>query len=76
MLQFWSVSYKSQVCKIYFYFEQVRNFGQQLCLSVLVYNESILLLAFVIAFVKYMLYNHCTENYLFSYFLEAKNLVL
>ena len=35
----------------------------------LVNSESVLLLAFV----KYMLYSHFTENYIFLYFLEAKN---
>ena len=35
----------------------------------LVYSESVLLLAFV----KYMLYSHFTQNCIFLYFLEAKN---
>ena len=34
MLQFWSVNYICQVCKLYFYFGHVRNFGQYLYLSV------------------------------------------
>ena len=34
MLQFWSVNYICQVCKLYFYFRRVRNFGQYLYLSV------------------------------------------
>ena len=34
MLQFWSVNYLCQVCKLYFYFGHVRNFGQYLYLSV------------------------------------------
>ena len=35
----------------------------------LVNSESVLLLAFV----KYILYSHCTQNCIFLYFLEAKN---
>ena len=34
MLKFWSVNYICQVCKLYFYFGHVRNFGQYLYLSV------------------------------------------
>ena len=34
----------------------------------LVNSESVVLLAFV----KYMLYSHCTKNYIFLYFLETK----
>ena len=34
MLKFWSVNYICQVCKLYFYFGPVRNFGQYLYLSV------------------------------------------
>ena len=34
MLQFWSVNYICQVCKLYFYFGHVWNFGQYLYLSV------------------------------------------
>ena len=34
MLQFWSVYYICQVCKLYFYFGQVQNFGQYLYFSV------------------------------------------
>ena len=33
MLQFWSVNYTCQVCKLYFYFGHVRNVGQYLYLS-------------------------------------------
>ena len=35
MLQFWSVNYIYQVCKLRVYFEHVQNFGQYLYLSVL-----------------------------------------
>ena len=34
MLKFWSVNYICQVCKLYFYFGHVRNFGQYLYLSI------------------------------------------
>ena len=34
MLKFWTVNYIYQVCKLYFYFGHVRNFGQYLYLSV------------------------------------------
>ena len=34
MLKFWSVNYICQVCKLYFYFGHVRNFGQYLYFSV------------------------------------------
>ena len=37
----------------------------------LVNREGVLLLAFV----KYMLYSHCTQNCIFLYFLEAKKLL-
>ena len=67
MLQFRSVI--GQVCKLYFYFEHFRNYGQYLYLSVLVNSESVLILAFV----KYMLCDQFTENCIFLYFLEAKN---
>ena len=33
-LKFWSVNYICQVCKLYFYFERVQNFGQYLYLTV------------------------------------------
>ena len=69
MLQFWSAPYIWQVWKLYLYFGHARNVGQYLYLSVLVNSESVLLLAFV----KYMLYRHSTENCIFSYFVEAKN---
>ena len=68
MLQFWSVNYICQVCKLYFCFGQVRNFGHYIWVF-LVNSESVLLLAFV----KYMLYSHFTQNCIFLYFLEAKN---
>ena len=35
MLQFWSVNYIYQICKLHIYFGHVRNFGQYLYLSVL-----------------------------------------
>ena len=35
MLQFWSVNYIYQVCKLHIYFEHVQNFGQYLYLSIL-----------------------------------------
>ena len=38
----------------------------------LVNSESVLLLAFV----KYILYSHCTQNCIFLYFLETKNPIL
>ena len=33
MIQFWSVNYVCQVCKLYFYFGHVQKFGQYLYLS-------------------------------------------
>ena len=65
-----SVNYICQVCKLYFYFGHVQNFGQYLYLSVLVNSvKSFLLLALV----KYMLRSHFTQNCIFLRFLEAKN---
>ena len=69
MLQFWTVNYICQVCKSYFYFGHVRNFGQHFYLSVLVNSESVLLLTFV----KYMLHSHCPQNCIALYFLLVKN---
>ena len=69
MWKFWSVNYICQVCKLYFYFGHVGNFGQYLHLSVLVNMESVLLLALI----KYMLCSYLTQNSILLYFLEAKN---
>ena len=66
MLQFWSVNYLCQACKLYFHFGHVQNFGQYVFL---VNSESVLRLVFV----KYILYSHFTQNCSFLYFLEAKN---
>ena len=72
MLQFWSVNYIFQAYKLYFYFGHVRNFGQHLYLSVFSKQWKCQLLAFV----KYMLYSHCTENCIFCTFWRLKTLVL
>ena len=69
MLKFWPVKYICQVCKLYFFFENVLNFGQCLYLSVFSKQWKFLLLALV----KYMLYSRFTQNCIFLYFLEAKN---
>ena len=69
MLQFWSVNYICQICKLYFYFGLVQNLDN-ICIWVFLVNiESVLLLALV----KYMLCSHFTQNCIFLYFLEAKN---
>ena len=69
MLQFCSVNYICQVCKLYFYLGNVQILENIYIWVFLVNNESVLLLAFV----KYMLYSHCTENCMFLYFSEVKN---
>ena len=63
MLEFWSVNYICQVCKLCFYFGHVRNFGQYLYLSV--FSKQFL------AFVKYILYSHCTKNCIFLVLLAS-----
>ena len=70
MLKLWSVNYICHVCKLYFCFGHVRNFGQYLYLSV--FNEQWKL----VALVKYMLYSHFTENCIFCTFWRLKILVL
>ena len=65
MLSLWSVNYICQVCKLYFFFGHVRNFGQVLLVNI----ESALLLALV----KYMLCSPFTQNCILLYFLETKN---
>ena len=72
MLKFWSVNYICQVCKLYFYFGHVRNFGQYLYLSVFNKQWKCLLLALV----KYMLCSHFTQNCIFGTFWRLKILVL
>ena len=62
VLQFWSVNYICQVCKLYFYFGHVQNFGQYLYLSV--NSESDLLLAFV----KYVVQPFYSKLYFFVLF--------
>ena len=62
MLQFWSVNYT-------FILDMSSNLDNIYIWVFLVNCESVLLLAFV----KYMLYRHCTENCIYLYFLEAKS---
>ena len=73
ILQFWSVNFIRQVCKLYFYFGDARNFGQYLYLSV--FSKESNCPSFT--FFKYMLYSHFTRNsfffLFFLYILEAKN---
>ena len=52
MIQFWTVNYAYQVCKLYFYFRHVPNFVQCLLWVFSVNIESVLLLASV----KFTLY--------------------
>ena len=61
---FWSVIYICQVCK---YCQ-----GNIYIWVFLVNSETVLLLAFV----KYMLYSHCTENCIFCTFWRLQTLVL
>ena len=68
MLKFWSVNYICQVCKLYFYFGHVRNFGQYLYLSVFSEHWKCPTFSF-----SYMLCSHFTQNHILLYFLEAKN---
>ena len=68
MWQFWSVDYICLVCNLYFLFWTCLKFWTRFYLSVFSNSESVLLLAFV----KYMLYRHCTQNCIFLNFLEAK----
>ena len=48
MLKFWSVNYICQVCKLYFYFGHVQNFGQYLYLSVFRYMLDICCVAILL----------------------------
>ena len=68
MLKFWSVNYICQVCKLYFYFGHVQNFGQYLYLSVFSKHWKFPTFSF-----KYMFCSHFTQNCILLYFLEAKN---
>ena len=72
MLKFWSVNYISQICKLYFYIDHVRNFGQYLYLSV--FNER--WKCPILALVKYMLCSRFTQNSIFCTFWRLKLLVL
>ena len=72
MLKFWSANYICQVCRLYFYFGNVRNFGQYLYLSAFDKQWKCPILALV----KYMLYSHFTQNCIFCTFWRLKILVL
>ena len=71
MLKFWSVNYICQVCKLYFYFGHVRNFGQYLYLCSH-FTQSCILLYFLEAKNPYFETKNCWKSSYICVFILSK----
>ena len=71
MLKFWSVNYICQVCRLYFYFGQVQNFG-----NIYIWMFLVTVKVSYFYLLLNMLYSHFTQNCIFCTLWKLKILVL